>query len=227
MEAWSRAHATQVPDAGVAAAVVRRWLAVVDAGAAPLARASVPPSAVTAGGCAVGLAAPVVAAAGGRWAALAGVLLATGSLLDGLDGAVARRSGRSSRWGAVLDAVADRVSDTAGLAVLRVLGAPAGLVGTAVGAGLAHEYARARAQGEGMGGPGVITVSERPTRVAVAALFALGCGLHPAGATRWAAVGAVAAAVTALVGLAQLLVAVRRDLSGVVAPPGPSAPPVT
>jgi CDP-diacylglycerol--glycerol-3-phosphate 3-phosphatidyltransferase len=48
--------------------------------------------------------------------------------------------------------------------------------------------------------------------VAVAAMFALGCGVQPAVAPWWAGVGAAVAAVLALAGLAQVLAAVRRAL---------------
>ncbi len=210
--AWSRAHGTGVPRQRLAGGLVRGWLGLVHGAAAPLARTGVPPAVVTALGTAVSAAALAPAAAGGRWAVLAGVLVAAGALLDGLDGAVARLSGGESRWGAVLDAAADRVSDAAALAVLWLLGAPAALVLLAAGAGALHEYARARAQGEGLAGPGAVTVSERPTRVAVAAMFALGCGVQPAVAPWWAGVGAAVAAVLALAGLAQVLAAVRRAL---------------
>lgn len=212
MAAWSRAHGDALPRHPAAAAVVRGLITAVDAAAVPLARASVSPSAVTAAGCAVSLAAVPVAARGGRWAVPAGVLLVAGGLLDNLDGAVARLSGRESRRGAVLDAVTDRLSDAAGPAVLRLLGAPAGSVLAAIGASSLHEYARARAQGEGMSGPGVITVSERPTRVAVAALVALDCGLRPALAPARAGAGAGLAAALGLAGLAQVLLALRREL---------------
>jgi CDP-diacylglycerol--glycerol-3-phosphate 3-phosphatidyltransferase len=121
-------------------------------------------------------------------------------------------AGRTSRGGAVLDAGADRLADAAGLGCLWLLGAPGPVVAAAVGAGWLHEYARARAQGEGEPGPGRITVSERPTRVAVAAMFALGCGCYPRGAVAWAGVGAWAALVLGLVGLVQLLPALAREL---------------
>ncbi|SDQ77865.1 CDP-diacylglycerol--glycerol-3-phosphate 3-phosphatidyltransferase [Quadrisphaera sp. DSM 44207] len=191
---------------------MRWWLEGVRRVAEPLVRARTSPDALTAAGLVLALAALWPAAQGGRAALLVPVLLAASALADGLDGAVAVLSGRASRRGAVLDAVADRVADAAGLAVLWLLGAPATPVLVAAGAGALHEYARARAQAEGMAGAGAITVSERPTRVAVAALFPLGCGLHPPVAAPWATGGAVAAAVLALAGLAQLLRAVHRQL---------------
>ena len=205
---WSAAHG----GVETSSVLVRGWLGGVRRAAAPLVRAGASPNALTLAGLALALVAVVPAAAGGRWVLVVPVLLAASGVLDGLDGAVAVLSGRESRAGAVLDAVADRLADAAALAVLWLLGAPASLVLLAAGAGWLHEYARARAQAEGMPGPGAVTLSERPTRVAVVALFALGCGLYPQGARDWATVGAGVAAVLALAGLAQLAVAVRREL---------------
>jgi len=205
---WSAAHG------GVTATspLVRGWLEGVRRTATPLARAGVPPAALTLLGLALALAALVPAAAGGRWALAVPLLLAASAVADGLDGAVAVIAGRTSRDGAVLDAGADRVSDAAGLAVLWLLGAPAAPVLAAAGAGALHEYLRARAQAEGVRGPGAVTVSERPTRVAITAMFALGCGLYLPAAAQWASVGAWAAVVTSWVGLVQLALALRRRL---------------
>lgn len=211
---WSAAHG------GTSASpLVRGWLGGVRRVASPLAAAGVPPWVVTVLGLALGLAALAPAAAagpggdGGRWALLVPVLLALAALADGLDGAVAVLGGTASRGGAVLDAACDRVADAAALVALWLLGAPALPALLALGTGQLHEYVRARAQAEGMTGPGVVTVSERPTRVAVAAMFALGCGLYPQSAATWAGAGAWVGAVAALVGLAQLLAAVRRRLA--------------
>jgi CDP-diacylglycerol--glycerol-3-phosphate 3-phosphatidyltransferase len=72
-----------------------------------------------------------------------------------------------------------------------------------------HEYARARAAAGGMTEVGVVTVWERPTRVIVTATFlaaaaALGDPWPTLGAWAWVGLG--------IVGLVQLLVAVRRRL---------------
>jgi phosphatidylglycerophosphate synthase len=214
---WSAAHG------GTSASpLVRGWLDGVRRVASPLVAAGVPPWVVTVLGLALGVAALAPAAAAGqtggegRWALLVPVLLALAALADGLDGAVAVLGGTASRGGAVLDAACDRVADAAALVALWLLGAPALPVLLALGAGQLHEYVRARAQAEGVTGPGAVTVSERPTRVAVAAMFALGCGVYPQTAATWAGVGAWVGAAAALVGLVQLLVAVRRRLSGLI-----------
>lgn len=217
---WSQAHG------GIhASPLVRWWLDGVRRAATPLVAAGVSPSAVTLAGLALSLLALVPAAVAGgvvggadgegaRWALAVPVLLGLAALADGLDGAVAVLGGTASRGGAVLDAVCDRLSDAAGLAALWLLGAPALPVLLAAGLGQLHEYVRARAQAEGMTGPGTVTASERPTRVLVAAMFALACGVYPQDAGAWAAAGAWVATAAAVVGLAQLLVAVRRTLSG-------------
>ena len=212
--AWAAAHGTTVPPARAVAAVVRAYLAVMHLMARPLVLARVPPTVVTLAAVVVSVCAVLPAAAGGRWALVAALLLAAGGVADGLDGQVARESGRSSRTGALADAVGDRVADAAGPAVLWLLGAPAPLALVAAGAAVVHEYARARAQAGGMVGPGAVTVSERPTRVAVAAMFALGCGVHPTAAAGWATVGAAVAAGLGLVALVQVLRAATAALAG-------------
>lgn len=212
--AWEQAHGTDVPAPRAVAALVRGYLAVMHLIARPLVLARVPPAVVTLGAVLVSLVSVVPAAAGGRWALGAAVLLAVGGLADSLDGQVARESGRTSRTGALADAVGDRLADAAGPAVLWLLGAPAPLVLVVVGVGVVHEYARARAQVEGMTGPGAVTVSERPTRVAVTAMFALGCGVYPAAAAGWATTGAAVAAALALAALVQVLLAAVSALRG-------------
>ncbi len=211
--AWASAHATDVPGGRLVGGLVRGYLRVMHALAAPLVAARVPPTAVTAAAVGLSWLALVPALAGGRWALAAVGVLALGGLADSLDGQVARDSGRSSRLGALADAVGDRLSDLATIGVLWALGAPLAWVLVAAGAGFLQEYARARSQAEGVQGPGTVSVSERPTRVAVAVMFALGCGVYPGAAVGWATAGAVVAAALALVALAQVLVALTRQLS--------------
>jgi len=139
-------------------------------------------------------------------------VVAASGLLDNLDGAVAVMTGRTTRRGFVLDSVCDRIADAGYCAALWLAGAPAGLA--VAGAALAwlHEYTRARAAVAGMPDVGVVTVSERPTRVIVAAMFLLGAALHPSAAASWATAGSAAWLVVGLVGAAQLAVTVTRRL---------------
>lgn len=100
--------------------------------------------------------------------ALFGGLLALFELLDNVDGAVARVSGRASKAGAFLDATTDRVKELFSLAaVAYVSGAylPALL---AVGGGMLVSYALCRAVAEGAGPlTGFPPLFERLERVAL------------------------------------------------------------
>ena len=205
---WSALHGGADPQARF----VRSYLHVVHACARPLVRAGVAPDVLTAAGLLLALCALAPAAAGGRWALLVPVLVALSALVDGLDGAVAVLAGRTSAGGAVVDGIADRLSDAAHVAVLWLLGAPGGLAVLAGSTGWLHEYVRARAGGAGMTGVATVTVGERPTRVVVVALSGLAAALQPSSPVPWAAVGAAALVAAGAVGLVQLVPAVRRSL---------------
>lgn len=210
-DGWSELHGGIRPSPPV-----RAWLRGVHGLAAlpPLART--PPDALSAAGVAAAGGAVAAAAAGGRWALLAALLVVLTGVLDGLDGAVALRTGRARPLGAVVDAVADRVGDLLLAGVLLVLGAPATWCAAAAALVLLHEYLRSRAQAAGMPGVGTVTPAERPTRIVLVAVAALGSGALPAGTPltgwSWALVCAVAWVVVGVVGLGQLSVAVARDV---------------
>ena len=206
---WSELHGGVPPDG-----LVGGYLRVVYVLARPLARLGLPPDAVTAGGLLVAGAALVPAAAGGRWLLLAVAVVVVAAVLDGLDGAVAVLTGRVTAWGHLLDSVCDRVADACFVGTLWLAGAP-GEVCVAGGAlAWLQEYLRARAAAGGMTEVGVVTVSERPTRVIVTAMFLLGAGLFPAAAGTWATLGAMAWATLGAVGLLQLVLVARRRLRG-------------
>jgi phosphatidylglycerophosphate synthase len=175
-------------------------------------RLGVGPDAVTVAGLAAAVAAVGPAAKGGRWPLLAVALVIASGVLDNLDGAVAVLTSRTTRWGFVLDSLCDRISDAAYAAALAVAGAPAALAVTGAALAWLHEYVRARAAVAGMPEVGIVTVSERPTRVIVTAMFLLGAGLFPSSVAAWAGAGAAALTTLGTVGLAQLLAVVRRRL---------------
>jgi CDP-diacylglycerol--glycerol-3-phosphate 3-phosphatidyltransferase len=209
---WSRLHGEDVSGSRV----VVGWLRFVHLLARRVER--VPPDVLSSAGVVVAAAAPGLAALGGRWPLAALVLVVATGVLDGLDGAVALRTGRARPLGAVVDAVADRVADLAIVVVLLVLGAP-GWAAAALGAAvLLHEYARARAQGVGMGSAGAVTVAERPTRIIVVAVACAGAGTFPAGTPgtgwSWGVVSAVVWGALAVVGFGQLAAGIRRELTG-------------
>ncbi len=216
---WAELHGGYDPRGST---LTRAWLTLAYALARPLAVLRVPPDVVTLLGAAVTGLAVWLASLGGRWVALAAVVVALSGIVDNLDGAVAVMTARTTRWGYVLDSLVDRVSDALYLVAFWVVGAPGWLC--VVGGALMgmQEYARARAGNAGMAEIGVVTISERPTRVIMTALFLLGAGLYVGAAPSWALAGAAAWATVSLVGLVQLLVVVRRRLSG--EPTGPASP---
>lgn len=205
---WSALHGGADPSG----ALVGGWLAVVHALAAPFARLRVAPDLVTLLGMAVAVSAPLLAAQGGAALVAAALVVALSGLVDSLDGAVAVMTDRVTRWGAVLDALADRVSDAAFVAALWAAGAPAAACVAAVALCWFHEYARARAGAAGMTEVGIITVSERPTRVVVVAMSLLASAVRPDDPA-WPGLGAWALVVVGCVGLVQLLVVLRRRLT--------------
>ena len=209
LQQWSTLHGGARPTG-----IVGGWLRIVHAVASPLARLRVPPDAVTILGLLIACSAPLLASLG-RWGVLvAALVIALSGLVDSLDGAVAVMTGRVSRWGAVLDAVADRISDAAFVATLWVGGAPGGVCVAAVAVGWLQEYARARAGGAGMTEVGVLTLNERPTRVVVVVMFLLASVARPDDDPGWATLGAWALVGLGVIGLGQLLVVIRRTLGG-------------
>jgi len=174
---------------------------------------------VTLLGLAVGLAAAALAGAG--WLLAAALVFLAASLLDMLDGALARQSGHANGWGALLDSTVDRLSEGAlllGLAIYAVrAGLPEGravaLAALVVGTLLASQMVSyVRARGEGLGVKtkevGLLTRTER------VALFSLGVGIQGLGIdlALEAALGVIAA--LSIVTLVQRLLHVRKELKG-------------
>ena len=94
-------------------------------------------------------------------------LVALSLLFDGIDGSVAIFQRRESAWGAVLDSVADRISEAAWAYALYQVGIPLEI---AVGLWLAasvQEYARARLAALAVKDLGVVTFAERPMRASL------------------------------------------------------------
>jgi phosphatidylglycerophosphate synthase len=190
--------------------LVRWWLSVTYDVARLPARARVSPDLLTFLAVLVSIGAAALAWVGGQWLMLAAAAVVVAGLLDNVDGAVAVLTGRSTRWGYVLDSAADRVSDLAYVAALWLAGAPAEVCVVGGALMFLQEFVRARAGAAGMSEVGVVTVWERPTRVIVTAAF-LGCtGLF--GDDLWARIGAAAWISLGVVGLVQLSIVVRRRL---------------
>lgn len=99
---------------------------------------------------------------------------------DGIDGSVAIYQNRESQFGAILDSVADRISEALWFYVAYRIGAPAWLVLFTYVVATTQEYARARLGGLGVSDVGVVTPAERPVRASFVfiALVAYAIGLE-------------------------------------------------
>ena len=199
--AWSALHGGFDPDR--AAPLVRGWVRLAYRGGSRLARLGIGPTAVTGIGLLLCAAVPCAVRLGQPL--LAGLLVLLASFADALDGAVAVVAGRATRLGFVLDSVADRLGELAWLAAFWLAGAPGWLVVAAGAASWLHEYVRARAIAAGMREIGAVTVGERPTRVVLAVAGLMIAPLLFLAGVIWLVLG--------VAGLAQLAVAVRRELS--------------
>ena len=91
-------------------------------------------------------------------------LLVLSLYADGIDGSVAIYQDRASQFGAVLDSVADRISEAFWFYIAYRIGAPAWLVLLIYVVASTQEYARARLGGLGISDVGVVTPAERPVR---------------------------------------------------------------
>lgn len=141
---------------------------------------------VTVGSAGLGVLAGLLFALG--WAFLAGVTAAFSQILDGVDGQLARLTGRESRAGAFMDSVVDRYADGALVIGLVVYLARAPIFGEIwellvlgafafIGSGLiSYSSARAESLGIDLGRP---TLASKGTRVTVIVLSGLLTPLWP------------------------------------------------
>ena len=91
-------------------------------------------------------------------------LLVLSLYADGIDGSVAIYQNRASRFGAVLDSVADRISEALWFYALYAIGVPAWIPITLWSVAAFQEYARAKLISLGVSDIGVVTPAERPVR---------------------------------------------------------------
>jgi phosphatidylinositol phosphate synthase len=181
-----------------------------------LAGTRVTPNALTASGVTLCLAAAVLVGFEDRNRILfywlgAGVFL-VGSVLDILDGALARAGGKSTPFGAFLDSTTDRVGEGAMLLSIGLVFSRAGneialgFAIAAVGGSFLVPYVRAKAEALGLRGDvGIGSRAERVVVIVAALVFA------PWGALPWA-IGFLA--VTAWVTVLQRILHVRKQLLG-------------
>jgi CDP-diacylglycerol--glycerol-3-phosphate 3-phosphatidyltransferase len=107
---------------------------------------------------------------------------------DGIDGSVAIFQQRESSWGAVLDSVADRISEALWFYALYVIGVPAWIPITVWCIASFQEYARAKLISLGVSDIGVVTPAERPVRASFLFIVLILNQLNLPGAT-WISIG--------------------------------------
>ena len=139
--------------------IVKTWLAISFASAKFLSKLHITPNILTLLG--VLFATAMAANPLSLWAI---PLLVLSLYADGIDGSVAIFQKRQSSFGAILDSVADRISEALWFYVAYRIGAPAWLVLATYVIASTQEYARARLTSLGVSGVGVVTPAERPVR---------------------------------------------------------------
>jgi CDP-diacylglycerol--glycerol-3-phosphate 3-phosphatidyltransferase len=204
---------------------LRGWLTLAYTVARPLARRGIHPSVLTLWSTWAAGAAFLPAVAGGYWLMLAGWLLVLSGLGDTLDGCVAALTDRASRGGAVLDAVVDRVNDVVYLCVVVLVGGPVWLAVACGTIFFIHEYARTKAATVTGDTVGAVTVGERANRVILLAASVHFGGVFIAYPEIVATAGLAAMFGFAVLGLAQLVRALRSQLAAAPAPSSSEAAP--
>lgn len=152
--AWSKLHG----DAKVSG-IVKGWLSISFSVSKALAKIRVTPNALTILGLVFGILLYMNSSA--IWAPL---ILVISLICDGVDGSLAIITRQSSKWGALLDSVVDRVTEVFWVLALYSLGVDSKILITVLILASTQEYLRARAGGVGLKQVGVVTVAERPVR---------------------------------------------------------------
>ena len=152
--AWSKLHG----DPKIAG-IVKGWLSISFPTSKALARIRITPNALTILGLVFGVL--LYMKANAIWAPL---ILVISLICDGVDGSLAIITGKSSKWGGLLDSVVDRLTEVFWILALYSLGVDLKILITVLILASAQEYLRARAGGVGLTQVGVVTVAERPVR---------------------------------------------------------------
>jgi CDP-diacylglycerol--glycerol-3-phosphate 3-phosphatidyltransferase len=179
-----------------------------------LARTRVTPNALTAAGVTLCLAAAVVVFFENRnaWAFywIGAVVFVIGSILDILDGALARAGGKTTPFGSFLDSTTDRIGEGAVLGAIALIfsrhgnAIALGATVAAVAGSFLVSYTRAKAEALGLRGD--VGLGSRAERVVV---ITAGLVLAPWGALQWAIYLLTA---TAWATVLQRILFVRRQL---------------
>jgi phosphatidylglycerophosphate synthase len=104
-----------------------------------------------------------------KWSA---IFLILSLFADGVDGSIAVISKKNSKFGALLDAIIDKVAELFWILTLHKIGVEIRYLILVLLLALTQEYLRSRSSGVGLNELGVVTIAERPVR-ATFALFTL------------------------------------------------------
>jgi CDP-diacylglycerol--glycerol-3-phosphate 3-phosphatidyltransferase len=177
-----------------------------------LGRLGFTPDALTIVGFGIVVAAAFAAAAG-QWV-LTALILIFGTLFDGLDGTLARATGKTSDFGAFLDSTMDRAGEAviyAGIAAGAAMSGKTEVIGLAtlaLGTGSLVSYVRAR--GEGLGVCANIGIAQRAERAAVLIVGLLAGGLA---APTWLTAALLIISVASVITVVQRIRFIRAGLT--------------
>ena len=151
---WGRLHG----DAEISG-IIKGWLNISYLIVKPLAKVRITPNFLTILGLLFGVL--LYANAKTFWAP---ALLVLSLICDGIDGSLAIVTNKSTKWGAILDATVDRLTEIFWVLALYKVGADLNLLIIVLLAASVQEYMRARAAGLGVSDVGIVTFAERPVR---------------------------------------------------------------
>lgn len=153
-----------------------------------------------------------VAAAAQLWV-VAGVLVIGFGIFDLFDGALARATGRATRFGAFLDSTADRTGESlvlAGVAVSCAVAAfPLGVTLAALALGVVPVVTYTRAKAEAIGLHGEVGVAPRPERLVI---LAAGLVLGALVGRVWLAAAMGLLAILSSITIVQRIIHTKRQL---------------
>ena len=153
----------------------------------PLARAGVTPNQITVLGLLISLAGAYLFYRGEQ--VIAALVLLFGSLIDALDGTLARLTGKTSRFGAFLDSTFDRISDGAvlfGIALGNLVDWRAAFIAFMGSYLVSYERCRAELAGSGRLAVGIAERAERLLVIIITALLGrVGYGVYAVAILAW------------------------------------------
>ena len=139
--------------------IVKAWLSISYLIVKPISKVRITPNILTMFGLFFGVI--LFLNANTSWAS---VLLVLSLICDGIDGSLAILTKKSTKWGAILDSVVDRLTEIFWVLALYKIGADLKLLILVLLTASLQEYVRARSAGLGVSEVGIVTFAERPVR---------------------------------------------------------------